>query len=628
MREPVVGIDLGTSTSAVATVENGKPRVLSNRIGRSLTPSLVGFTTDGVRVVGEEARLLAVTRPSDVAAATKRFIGRRWNPKLVQEARSLVAYPLVEGPSGEIRARIAGRVLPLTQISAMVLGELKLDAEAHFGRPVQKCVITVPANFDDNQRAATKQAAQIAGLHVLRIVNEPTAAAVAYGLTSKFEGKALVFDLGGGTFDVSILEVESGVFQVQATGGDPVLGGEDFDAAVVQWLLSQLPLAQREGAAHDTISIQRLKIAAEQAKRELSEADEARVTASGLGDHGPGGTLVDLDVRLTRPEFERLVEPLVTRALEVTRKMMEEANASPKDIQIILLVGGMTRVPLIRKRVAELFGKPPVVGVNPDEVVALGAAVHASEIVAQDGETLLIDVASHSLGVGVFGGGVRKVVKKNTAIPVVAREVFLPSAGGQNKARIVIYQGESDQSEGNVKLGEVLLSDLRVKYRVDTPLEVTFELSSEGTVSVRCMDLTSGLSEALRITQRTELSADEVKALRAEQAAYHADRAEPETRELAEFETLLEQGDTLRRALEAGARRSDDEKERAATVKLVDDLRSLVHLGRTAALAKNRGQMMDVTVRLGTLVAEATSSRAEPPSRGGSSEGAGESSAA
>src|SRR5215468_3397535 len=327
MREPVVGIDLGTSTSAVATVENGKPRVLANRGGRSLTPSLVGFTPEGKRVVGEDARLIAVSRPADVAAATKRFIGRRWSPKLAHEARTLVPYPLVEGPSGEVRAKLGGRVLPLTQISAMVLGELKLDAETHFGRPVHRCVVTVPANFDDNQRAATKQAAEIAGLHVLRIVNEPTAAAVAYGLTSKFEGKALIFDLGGGTFDVSILEVESGVFQVQATGGDPVLGGEDFDAAVVQWLLEQLPLAQREGAAHDTISMQRLRVASEQAKRELSQADETRLTASGLGDHGPGGTLVDLDVRLTRAEFERLVEPLVTRALDVTRQMMEEARA-------------------------------------------------------------------------------------------------------------------------------------------------------------------------------------------------------------------------------------------------------------------------------------------------------------
>jgi len=609
MREPVVGIDLGTSTSAVATVENGKARVLTSRAGRSLTPSLVGFTPEGSRVVGEAARLLAVSRPADVAAATKRFIGRRWSPTLVHQARSLVPYALVEGPSGEIRARIAGRVLPLTQISAMVLGELKLDAEAHFGRPVQKCVITVPANFDDNQRAATKQAAEIAGLHVLRIVNEPTAAAVAYGLTSKFEGKALVFDLGGGTFDVSILEVESGVFQVQATGGDPILGGEDFDAAVVRSLLDRLPLPQRETAARDTLSRQRLKNAAEQAKRELSEAHLARVCASGLGDHGPGGALVDLDVELSRSEFERLAEPLVARSIEVTRKMMEEAGVTPKDIQIILLVGGMTRVPLVRKRVAELFGKPPVVGVNPDEVVALGAAVHAAEIVAQAGETLLIDVASHALSVGVYGGGVRKVVRKNTAIPAVAREVFLPSSGGQNKARIVIYQGESDQAEENVKLGEVVLGDLKVKHRADTPLEVTFELSSEGTVSVRCMDLTSGLSEALRITQRTELSPEEVKELRTEQAAYHAGQAAPETRDMAAFETLLEQGDTLRRALEAGARRSDDEKDRAGSLRLADELRALVQLGRAAASAKDPAKMSDVTVRLGTLVAEATANR-------------------
>ena len=615
MREPVVGIDLGTSTSAVATVENGKARVLTSRAGRSLTPSLVGFTPEGSRVVGEAARLLAVSRPADVAAATKRFIGRRWSPTLVHQARSLVPYALVEGPSGEIRARIAGRVLPLTQISAMVLGELKLDAEAHFGRPVQKCVITVPANFDDNQRAATKQAAEIAGLHVLRIVNEPTAAAVAYGLTSKFEGKALVFDLGGGTFDVSILEVESGVFQVQATGGDAILGGEDFDAAVVRSLLDRLPLPQRETAARDTLSRQRLKNAAEQAKRELSEAHLARVCASGLGDHGPGGALVDLDVELSRSEFERLAEPLVARSIEVTRKMMEEAGVTPKDIQIILLVGGMTRVPLVRKRVAELFGKPPVVGVNPDEVVALGAAVHAAEIVAQAGETLLIDVASHALSVGVYGGGVRKVVRKNTAIPAVAREVFLPSSGGQNKARIVIYQGESDQAEENVKLGEVVLGDLKVKHRADTPLEVTFELSSEGTVSVRCMDLTSGLSEALRITQRTELSPEEVKELRTEQAAYHAGQAAPETRDMAAFETLLEQGDTLRRALEAGARRSDDEKDRAGSLRLADELRALVQLGRSAASAKDPAKMSDVTVRLGTLVAEATANRGAGRSR-------------
>ena len=605
MSEPVVGIDLGTSTSAVATIEDGKPRVLPNRSGHPLTPSMVGFRPDGVRVVGEAARALAEEHPADVAAATKRFIGRRWNRELAHAARALVRYPLIEGPSGEIRVRVGGKVLPLTQVSAMILGELKLDAEAHFGRPVHKCVITVPANFDDLQRAATRQAAEIAGLHVLRLVNEPTAAAVAYGLTAQFQGKALVFDLGGGTFDVSILEVEAGVFQVRATGGDPVLGGEDFDARVVQWLLSHVPEHVRAAASHDTLSMQRLKVAAELAKRELSQNDQAEVTITGLGDHGPGGTLADLRVDLTRPEFDTLVEPLVARSLEVTAKMMAEAKAKPSDIDVILLVGGMTRVPLVRKRVAEFFGKAPVVGVNPDEVVALGAAVHAAEIVAQEGQALLIDVAGHSLGVGVVGGVVRKLVQKNTAIPVVAREVFLPSSAGQNRARIVIYQGESDQAETNARLGEVVLTDLRVKQRADVPLEVTFELSSEGTLSVRAMDLTTGLSEALRITQRTELSPEEVKQLRAEQASYHADKTAPEARDLASFEKLLEKGEQLRRALESQQRGSEDAEARAETGKLADDVRSLVHRGRTAALSKNTRQIAEVSEQLSGLLAEA-----------------------
>jgi molecular chaperone DnaK len=605
MHEPVVGIDLGTSTSAVATVEDGKPRVLANRAGHPLTPSMVGFRPDGVRVVGEAARTLSEEHPADVAAATKRFIGRRWSRELAQSARALVRYPLIEGPSGEIRVRVGGKVLPLTQVSAMILGELKLDAEAHFGQPVHKCVITVPANFDDLQRAATRQAAEIAGLHVLRLVNEPTAAAVAYGLTSQFQGKALVFDLGGGTFDVSILEVESGVFQVRATGGDPVLGGEDFDAKVVQWLLSHMPEPVREAASRDTLSMQRLKVAAELAKQELSQSDQAEVTITGLGDHGPGGTLADLQVRLPRQEFDALVEPLVTRCLDVTTRMMSEAQAKPADLDVILLVGGMTRVPLVRKRVAEFFGKPPVVGVNPDEVVALGAAVHAAEIVAQEGQALLIDVAGHSLGVGVVGGVVRRLVQKNTAIPVVAREVFLPSSAGQNRARIVIYQGESDQAETNAGLGEVVLADLRVKERADTPLEVTFELSSEGTLSVRAMDLTTGLSQALRITQRSELSPDEVKRLRAEQADYHAGKAAPEARDLASFEQLLEKGEQLRRALEAQQRGAEDDGARAETGKLADDVRSLVHRGRTAAQARNARQIAEVSEQLSGLLAEA-----------------------
>ncbi len=596
MSEPLVGIDLGTSTSAVATVEEGIPRIILNRRGRPLTPSLVGFAPDGVRVVGEAARAVAEEHPADVASATKRFIGRRWSEALARSARALVPYALLEGPHGEVRVRIAGRVLPLTQVSAMILGELKLDAEAHFGRPVSNCVVTVPANFDDLQRAATREAAHIAGLNVLRLVNEPTAAAVAYGLTANFRGRALVFDLGGGTFDVSILEVESGVFQVKATGGDPLLGGEDFDARVVQWLLEQVPASHREAAAKDSLSMQRLKVAAELAKRELSVSEAALVSVTGLGDHRPGGGLTDMEASLSRAEFEALVQPLTVRCLQTCQALMDEAKANPRDFDVVLMVGGMTRVPLIRRLVADFFGRPPVVGVNPDEVVALGAAVHASELHARDGEALLIDVASHSIGVAVYGGGMRCLVSKNTPIPVVAREVFLPASAGQARARIEIFQGDGETRDQNAKLGEVLLGDLRTRTRSEVPLEVTFELSSEGTLSVRAMDLSSGLSQVVKLEQRTELSAAEVKQLRAEQKAYHKSASAPEVQAMRSFADLLARGEQLSRALSEAlpAERADEA--------LVESVRRLVALGRSAFRSGNRQQMAEVTRRLTTLM--------------------------
>ena len=469
MGEPVIGIDLGTTYSAVATVEDGKPRVIVGRDGNRLTPSMVGFTAGGERVVGNKAKALADELPRNVAYATKRFIGRRWTADLASQARYLVPYPLIAGPSGEIRIELAGQVLPLTQVSAMVLGELKLDAQAYFGRPVSKAVITVPANFDDGQRQATKEAAAIAGLEVLRIVNEPTAAAVAYGLTSSFRGRALVFDLGGGTFDVSILEVESGVFVVKATGGDPQLGGEDFDNRIVQWLLAQVPEDRREEINQDPVSMQRLKVASERAKRELTETEEAYLSITGLGSHSGGkGANIEVNTALTRTFFETLSEPLSRRCLGVCEQVMRDAKLDPKDpkaLDAVLLVGGMTRVPLVRRLVADYFGKPPDTRMNPDEVVALGAAVHASELAQQGGAALLIDVASHSLGVGVLGSKIRWLINKNTAIPVLAKETFVPSKHGQSEARIPIYQGEGDAVGEATKLGEIVLRGLNTGAR-------------------------------------------------------------------------------------------------------------------------------------------------------------------
>jgi molecular chaperone DnaK len=601
MREPVIGIDLGTTYSAVATVEEGRPKVIVNRVGGRLTPSMIGFGRAGERLVGDAARMLASELPEHVAWATKRWIGRRWSLELAEEAKKVVPYPLVAGPANEVRIKVANRTLPITQVSAMILGELRLDAEAYFGRPVNKAVITVPANFDDSQRTATKEAARIAGLDVLRIINEPTAAAVAYGLGATFAGRALVFDLGGGTFDVSILEVQNGVFEVKATGGDPQLGGEDFDNRIVQWLLAQVPENFREVVAKDKLSFQRLKVAAERAKRELTEKSEAQIDVAELGDHTTQGNrkFTEVETALTRDFFHVLCEPLSKRCIEVCRDVMTEAKLERGQIDAVLLVGGMTRVPLVQKLVTEFFGKPPSKGFNPDEVVALGAAVQANELAERGGAALLIDVASHSLGVGVFGGHVRRLIQRNTAIPVVAREVFVPSAGGQTAARIPIYQGEGDTAEENSKLGELVLRDLATGSRADVPIEVTFELSSEGTLSVRAIDTTTGLAEAIRIEARTDLSGGELEKLRQEQAA-HAKAASARDAEnsVDQFKKVIDKAEKLARMLEASATENPSEGATAA----VANVRSLIDAGRAALKAQDSAQMANVTRMIEKLV--------------------------
>lgn len=601
MTEPVVGIDLGTTNSVVATVDQGRAKVIPNRAGSPLTPSMIGFLPNGERVVGERARLLAEEHAENVAYATKRFIGRRWTPELAAEAKGLVPFALVGGPQGEIRVKVAGRTLPVTQISAMILGELRLDAQMRFGIPVSKAVITVPANFDDAQRQATKEAARIAGFEVLRIINEPTAAAVAYGLTKSFQGRALVFDLGGGTFDVSILEIQDGVFEVKATGGDSRLGGEDFDNRIAQWLLAQIPDSLREATARDKLSMQRLKTAAEKAKRQLSSTMEALIAVPGLGDHAGGKKEVELETALTRSFFETLSEPLSRRCIAVCERVMAEAHLNPKAVDAVLLVGGMTRVPLIRRLVTEFFGKEPVPGVDPDLVVSLGAAIHASEVAGRSTAALLIDVASHSLGVGILGGGVKRLVSKNTAIPIAHTEIFLPSHAGQTEARIEIYQGESDRADENTMLGEVVLKDLTVVTRADAPINVTFEISSEGTLSVRATDVASGLSEALRIQARTELNSAEVEKLSREQSDYAAGRSrEDEATNAQAFRRVIDSADKYVRLLEKSARENPslDADAAVATVK------SLLTAGIQAIEAGNAPRMSEISSQLGALTRE------------------------
>jgi molecular chaperone DnaK len=538
--------------------------------------------------------------PDRIAPATKRFIGRRFSAELARSAKAAVPYPLIQGPNQEVRIKLAGKMLPITQISAMILGELKLDAEAHFGRLVTKAVITVPANFDDGQRNATRDAAQIAGLDVLRIINEPTAAAVAYGLSNQFKGRALVFDLGGGTFDVSILEVDSGVFEVKATGGDPQLGGEDFDQCIVEWLLAQVPEPYGEVVAKDRRSLLRLRHAAEQAKRTLSERTEAFVSVQELGDTTADlHKLTHVDTALTREFFESLSESLTQRCFAVCQRVLHDAKHKPQDIDAVLLVGGMTRVPSIRRLAKQFFGKEPVGGINPDEVVAVGAAVHAAELQQKQGAALLIDVATHSLSVGVLGGAVRKLIWKNTPVPASAREMFLPSKAKQERAIIPVFQGESDWVDECTRLGEVTLTELSVGERQDVPIEVKFELSNEGILTVRAVDTTTGIAQAVRIEARTALQPGEVEKLAAEQGAYQEEQgAKDRASAVSAFPRILEKAERLVGILEQSAHENPSDEARAA----VGQLRVLVDQGRIALKASDIAQMGEVTRMLERLI--------------------------
>lgn len=508
---PSIGIDLGTTNSAVATAAGGRTRIIERATGQRLMPSMVGITPDGERLVGEEAHRLSETFPENVAYGTKRFIGQRWTPELAQQARAHYPFPLISGPTEDVRVKLGDRSLPVTQIASMVLSALRADAEAHFGQEVRRTVLTVPAAFTDAQRQATREAAQIAGLDIMRLVNEPTAAAMAYGLATGFSGNVMVFDLGGGTFDVSILSVNEGVFEVVATGGDLFFGGEDFDAVLVQWLQSHITdEATRERIAHDRRAIQKLKAIAEQAKKTISTTERAPISAVLIPDtaamHG-----VTIETVLTRDFFEKLVRPKTEHCLSIVERTMKEGNVEAGKIDAVLLVGGMTRVPLLRALVIERFGKIPEVEVNPDEAVAVGAAMHAAELVEKKGKTLLLDVVGSSLGVGVAGGLVKPLIRKNSMLPCTAHETFYPGRDQQTLVRVPVVQGESRLTAENAVLGELTLDGLQTHLRSDSPIEVTFALNQEGLLSVSAVDARSGKSESVHIAARPALVKQEAE---------------------------------------------------------------------------------------------------------------------
>jgi len=503
----VIGIDLGTTNSVVAVMEGGEPVVIANQEGGRLTPSVVAFTKDGERLVGQVAKRQAITNPENTIFSIKRFMGRRHEE--VQHEIKLVPYRVVHTPAGDARVEIRGKQYSPPEISALILQKLKEAAEAYLGEKVTQAVITVPAYFNDSQRQATKDAGKIAGLEVLRIVNEPTAASLAYGLDKKKDEKIAVFDLGGGTFDISILELGEGVFEVKATNGDTHLGGDDFDQRVIEWVVAEFKKDQGIDLSKDRMALQRLKEAAEKAKCELSTVMETEINLPFITADASGPK--HLSLKLTRSKLEQLVDDLIQRTLGPVRKALEDADLKPSQIDEVVLVGGQTRMPKVEEVVRELFGKEPHKGVNPDEVVGVGAAIQAGVLVGDVKDVVLLDVTPLSLGIETLGGVMTRLIERNTTIPTRKGEIFTTAADNQTSVEIHVLQGERELARDDRTLGKFHLVGILPAPRGVPQIEVAFDIDANGIVNVSAKDLATGKEQQITITASSGLGKDEME---------------------------------------------------------------------------------------------------------------------
>jgi molecular chaperone DnaK len=514
----IIGIDLGTTNSVVAVMEGGEPVVIANQEGGRTTPSVVAFTKSGERLVGQVAKRQAVTNAENTVYSIKRFMGRRYDE--VNEEMKMVPYKVTRSSNADARVDISGKEYSPPEISAMILQKLKSAAEDYLGQKVDKAVITVPAYFNDAQRQATKDAGRIAGLEVLRIINEPTAAALAYGLDKKKDETIAVYDFGGGTFDISILEVGEGVVEVKATNGDTHLGGDNLDQRIIDWIIDEFRKDQGIDLSKDKMALQRLKEAAEKAKMELSSVQETEITLPFITADATGPK--HLNLKLTRAKFESLVDDMLQRSIGPCKQALSDAGVKPSDIDEVVLVGGTTRIPKVQQIVRELFGKEPHKGVNPDEVVAVGAAVQAGVLGGEVKDVLLLDVTPLSLGIETLGGVFTKLIERNTTIPTRKSEIFSTAADNQTSVEIHVLQGERPMARDNRTLGKFHLVGIPPAPRGVPQIEVTFDIDANGIVNVSAKDLGTGKEQKITITSSSGLSKDDINKM-VKEAESHAD---------------------------------------------------------------------------------------------------------
>ncbi len=610
----ILGIDLGTTNSAMAAVEGGSGNIIENKEGMRTTPSMVAISKTGERLVGLLAKRQAVTNPENTVFSVKRLIGRRYSDPEVQRDLKLLPYKIVQAGEG-VKVIMGGKEHTPQEVSAMILAKLKADAEDKLGEKIEEAVITVPAYFDDSQRKATKEAGEIAGLKVRRIINEPTAAALAYGFNKKKDEKIAVYDLGGGTFDVSILEVSEDTIEVRSTNGDTHLGGDDFDQAIIHWIVSEFQKMEGIDLSRDPLALQRIKEAAEKAKIELSTAQDTEINQPFITTDVNGPK--HLVMKVTRAKLEELVSDLVQRTLEPTKKALEDAKLSASDIHEVILVGGMTRMPLVIDTVTKFFGKKPNVSVNPDEVVAIGAAIQGGILQGDVKDVLLLDVTPLTFGIETMGGIRTPIIERNTTIPTKKSQVFSTAADNQTSVEIHVLQGEREMAADNKTLGRFILDGIPPSPRGIPQVEVTFDIDANGILNVSAKDKATGKEQSIRIEASTGLSKDEIEKMKKD-AELHAEE-DKKKKELVEAKNIA---DTLiftteKSLREAGDKISADLKK--PVEEKIEALKKVKDGDDTAAIKKATEELSVEAQKIGQELyraAQAEQPKGEAPSQG------------